>query len=167
MKLYYATFKSPVGEILATRTEKGLNLIAFPKSRWHSFLAALRKEEGLTLKKDEKTFLSLKKDLKSYFSGKKVSFRQPLDLSGGTPFQKRVWKAMQKIPPGQTKSYGWLARQAGGRNKARAAGAACGANPIPIVVPCHRVVRSDGSLGGYGGGLGVKRKLLSIEKAAI
>ena len=166
MKLYYTTFRSPVGEILVTRTEKGLNFIAFPKSRWHRFLAALRKEEGLTLKKDEKRFLSLKKELKSYFSGKKVSFRQPLDLSGGTPFQKRVWKVMQKIPPGQTKSYGWLARQAGGKNKARAAGAACGANPIPIVVPCHRVIKSDGSLGGYGGGLGAKRKLLSIEKAA-
>ena len=167
MKLYYATFKSPVGEILATRTEKGLNFITFPKSRWHRFLAALRKDQSITLKKDEKKFSSLRKDLKSYFSGKKVSFRQPLDLSGGTPFQKRVWKAMQRIPPGQTKSYGWLARQAGGKNKARAAGAACGANPIPIIVPCHRVVRSDGSLGGYAGGLGVKRKLLSMEKAAI
>jgi len=167
MKLYYSTFKSPVGEILATRTEKGLNFITFPKSRWHRFLAALRKDESITLKKDEKRFSSLKKDLKSYFSGKKVSFRQPLDLSGGTTFQKKVWKAMQRIPPGQTKSYSWLARQAGGKNKARAAGAACGANPIPIIVPCHRVVRSDGGLGGYAGGLGVKRKLLSMEKAAI
>ena len=167
MKLYYATFKSPVGEILATRTDKGLNFITFPKSRWHRFLAALRKDESITLKKDEKKFSSLRKDLKSYFSGKKVSFRQPLDLSGGTPFQKKVWKAMQRIPPGQTKSYSWLARQTGGKNKARAAGAACGANPIPIVVPCHRVVRSDGGLGGYGGGLAAKRKLLNVEKAAI
>jgi methylated-DNA-[protein]-cysteine S-methyltransferase len=167
MKLYYATFKSPVGEILATRTDKGLNFVTFPKSRWQRFLVALRKEEGLTLKRDEKRFSSLKKELKRYFSGRRVSFRQPLDLSGGTPFQKRVWKAMQKIPPGQTKSYAWLARQAGGKNKARAVGAACGANPIPIVVPCHRVLRSDGSLGGYGGGLSAKRKLLSIEKAAI
>ncbi|UCB51905.1 MAG: methylated-DNA--[protein]-cysteine S-methyltransferase [Candidatus Zixiibacteriota bacterium] len=167
MRLYYATFKSPVGEILATRTEKGLNFITFPKSRWQRFLEALRRDDNIELKKDEKRFSSLKKDMKRYFSGKRVSFRQPLDLSGGTPFQKRVWKAMQRIPPGQTKSYGWLARQAGGKNMARAAGAACGANPIPIVVPCHRVVKSDGSLGGYGGGLGVKRKLLSIERAAI
>ena len=167
MKLYYTTFKSPVGEILATRTNKGLNSITFPKTRWHRFLEALRKDETVELKRDEKRFSSLKKELKRYFSGKKVSFRQPLDLSGGTTFQKRVWKAMQKIPPGQTKSYGWLARQAGGKNKARAVGAACGANPVPIVVPCHRVVKSDGSLGGYGGGLGVKRKLLGIEKTAI
>lgn len=167
MKLYYATFKSPVGEILATRTDKGLNFITFPKGRWQRFLQALRRDETITLKKDEKRFSSLKKDLKRYFSGKKVSFRQPLDLSGGTAFQKRVWKAMQKIPPGQTKSYGWLAGRVGGRNKARAVGAACGANPVPIVVPCHRVVKSDGSLGGYGGGLGVKRKLLGVEKAAI
>jgi O-6-methylguanine DNA methyltransferase len=167
MKLHYATFKSPVGEILATRTEKGLNFIAFPKSRWQRFLVALRRDDNIELKKDEKRFSSLKNDMKRYFTGKRVSFRQPLDLSGGTPFQKRVWKAMQKIPPGQTRSYGWLARRSGGKNKARAVGAACAANPIPIVVPCHRVIKSDGSLGGYGGGLGVKRKLLSVEKAAI
>lgn len=167
MKLYYTTFKSPVGEILATRTEKGLKSITFPKTRWHRFLAALREDETVELKRDEKKFSSLRKELKRYFSGKKLSFRQPLDLTGGSAFQKRVWNAMQRIPPGQTKSYGWLAQRVGGKDKARAVGAACGANPIPIVVPCHRVVKTDGSLGGYGGGLGVKRKLLKMEKAAI
>lgn len=167
MKLYYTTFKSPVGEILATRTEKGLNFITFPKSTWQRFFSALKKDENIDLKKDEKKFSSLKKTLKPYFAGKKVKFKGSLDLTGGTAFQKRVWKAMLKIPYGQTKSYGWLARQVGGKNKARAVGAACGANPIPIVIPCHRVIREDRTLGGYGGGLSIKRKLLKIEGAKI
>ena len=167
MKLYYTTFKSPVGEILATRTENVLNFITFPKSTWQRFFSALKKDENIDLKKDEKKFSSLKKTFKPYFAGKKVKFKESLDLTGGTPFQKRVWKTMLKIPYGQTKSYGWLARQVGGKNKARAVGYACGANPIPIVIPCHRVIREDGGLGGYGGGLSIKRKLLKIEGAKI
>lgn len=167
MRLYYTTFNSPVGEVLVTRSEKGLNFVAFPRSKWQRFLAALKSEESLDLKKDDKRFSSLKRDLKSYFSGRRVRFKESLDLTGGTAFQKRVWKAMLKIPPGETRSYGWLARQVGGRNKARAVGAACGANPIPIIVPCHRVLRENGDLGGYGGGLSVKRKLLKLEGAEI
>jgi len=167
MKIYYNTFKSPVGEILVTRTEKGLNFVSFPKSTWEKFLSALSKDKNISLLKDEKKFSALKKDLKMYFSGKKANFKEKLDLKGGTAFQKRVWEAMLRIPFGQTRSYGWLAQQVGGKNKARAVGTACGANPIPIIVPCHRVIREDGSLGGYGGGLGMKRKLLEIEGVKI
>ena len=167
MKIYYNTFKSPVGEILATRTEKGLNFVIFPKSTWEKFLSALSKDKSINLIKDEKKFSSLKKDLKAYFSGRKVNFKESLDLKGGTAFQKRVWKAMLKIPFGETRSYGWLAQQVGEKSKARAVGSACGANPIPIIIPCHRVIREDGGLGGYGGGLGIKRKLLGIEGVKI
>jgi len=167
MKIYYNTFKSPVGEILVTRTEKGLNFVSFPKSTWEKFLSALSKDKNISLLKDEKKFSALKKDLKMYFSGKKANFKEKLDLKGGTAFQKRVWEAMLRMPFGQTRSYGWLAQQVGGKNKARAVGTACGANPIPIIVPCHRVIREDGSLGGYGGGLGMKRKLLEIEGVKI
>jgi methylated-DNA-[protein]-cysteine S-methyltransferase len=163
MRLYYTTFKSPVGEILVTRSDKGVNLVAFPKSKWQRFLVALKKEESLDLRKDDKRFSSLKGQLKSYFSGKKIKFKEPLDLTGGTAFQKRVWKAMLKIPSGETRSYGWLARQMGSKSKARAVGTACGANPIPIIIPCHRVLRENGELGGYGGGLSAKRMLLKIE----
>ncbi len=167
MKLYYATFKSPVGEILATRTEKGLNFITFPKSRWQKFLTALHKDKNVELKKDEKKFASLKKNLNAYFSGKKVNFRESLDLSGGTAFQRKVWKVLQTIPFGQTKSYGQIARQVGGKNKSRAVGGACGANPVPIVIPCHRVIRSDKTLGGFGGDVEMKLKLLRVEGAKI
>lgn len=167
MKIYYNTFKSPVGEILATRTERGLNFVSFPKNTWENFISALSRDKSINLIEDEKRFSSLKKDLKAYFSGRKVDFKESLDLKGGTEFQKRVWKAMLKIPFGQTRSYGWLAQQVGEKSKARAVGSACRANPIPIIIPCHRVIREDGSLGGYGGGLGMKRRLLRIEGVKI
>jgi O-6-methylguanine DNA methyltransferase len=89
-----------------------------------------------------------------------------MDLSSGTDFQRRVWRALQKIPRGQTRSYGWVARKIGRPKAARAVGTACGANPVPIIIPCHRVIASDGSLGGFGGGLPLKRRLLALEKAA-
>ena len=167
VKLYYTTFKSPIGEILATRTDRGLNFIAFPKNRWQRFLAALKKDENIILIEDKKRFSNLRNSFKAYFSGRKAQFKEKFDLKGGTDFQKKVWGAMQKIPFGQIRSYGWLAKQVGGKNKARAVGAACGSNPIPILIPCHRVVREDGGLGGYGGGLGIKKKLLKIEGANI
>jgi len=167
VKLYYTTIKSPVGEILATRSERGLNSVSFPKSRWEKFISALEKDKDITLIEDDKKFSNLKNNLKAYFSGKKVQFKEEFDLKGGTDFQKKVWTAMQKIPFGETRSYNWLAKQVGGRNKARAVGAACGANPLPILIPCHRVIREDGGLGGYGGGLSLKKKLLKIEGVNI
>jgi len=167
MKIYYNTFKSPIGEILATKTEKGLSFISFPKNTWDKFLSALDKDKSVDLIKNRSKFSSLEKNLKAYFSGRKINFREKLDLTGGTEFQKRIWKAMLKIPYGETCSYGWLAQKAGGKNKARAAGAACGANPVPIVIPCHRVIKSDKTIGGYSGGIGFKKKLLQIEGVKI
>ena len=167
MKLYYTTIKSPVGEMLVTRTDRGLNFVAFPKNRWQRFFGALQRDENVVLVRDNKKFSRLRNDLKAYFSGRKVQFKENFDLRGGTHFQKKVWRAMQRIPFGQTRSYGWLAKRVGGKNKARAVGAACGSNPIPILIPCHRVLREDGGLGGYGGGLGIKKKLLRIEGTNI
>ncbi len=167
MKIYYRTFKSPLGEILATKTEKGLSFISFPKNTWDRFLSALTRDKSVNLVKSKSRFSSLEKNLKAYFSGRKVNFRERLDLTGGTDFQKKVWKTMLRIPYGETRSYGWLAQKAGDKNKARAAGAACGANPIPIIIPCHRVIKSDKTIGGYSGGLGFKKKLLKIEGVQI
>jgi len=167
MKIFYNTFKSPIGEILATKTEKGLSFISFPKNTWDKFLSALNKDKSIDLIENKNNFSSLNRNLKAYFSGRKVNFREKLDLTGGTDFQKRVWKAMLKIPYGETRSYSWLAQKAGGKNKARATGVACGANPIPIIIPCHRVIKSDKTIGGYSGGLGFKKKLLQIEGVKI
>ncbi len=100
-----------------------------------------------------------------YASGEPVSFSDGLDLEQGTPFQRRVWRTLMEIPRGETRSYGWVAERIGRRGAARAVGQAVGANPLAIVVPCHRVVGSDGGLGGYGGGRALKEKLLRLEGA--
>jgi O-6-methylguanine DNA methyltransferase len=91
----------------------------------------------------------------------------PLDLSAGTKFQQRVWNALLKIPRGQTRSYGDIARAAGNVQAARAVGAACGANPIPVLVPCHRVITTDQKLGGFSAGLDWKRLLLWHEESRV
>jgi methylated-DNA-[protein]-cysteine S-methyltransferase len=99
----------------------------------------------------------------AYLAGTVRSFDLPLDFEGGTPFQVKVWEALQRIPYGRVRSYGWVARKVGKPGAARAVGAACGANPVPLLVPCHRVVAGDGSLGGFSGGLSNKRRLLKLE----
>lgn len=103
------------------------------------------------------------RQLRAYLTGKRRSLDLPIDLAGGTPFQRRVWRAARRIPYGRARSYGWIAAKVGGKRYARAVGAALRANPLPLIVPCHRVVAPDGSLGGFSGGLAIKRKLLVLE----
>ncbi len=102
--------------------------------------------------------------LRAYLSGKPVRFRFRLAPDTGTAFQRKVWRILLKIPRGQTRSYAWVARQIGRPKAVRAVANACGANPVPILIPCHRVIASDGSLGGFGGGLVMKKKLLALER---
>lgn len=101
--------------------------------------------------------------LTRYLDGTVRAIDLPVDLRGGTLFQRKVWRLATRIPYGRVRSYGWLAARLGGRQYARAVGLALGANPIPLVVPCHRIVSHDGSLGGFSGGLPIKRKLLALE----
>ena len=107
---------------------------------------------------------NLKRQLQRYAAGKSVRWNVPLDLSSGTKFQQKVWHILTKIPRGETRSYGWVAQKVGKPRASRAVGAACGANPVPVIVPCHRVIAGDGSLGGFGGGLPMKRRLLALER---
>lgn len=109
-------------------------------------------------------FSSLHAKLDQYFSGRLVTFDEVLDLDKSSHFFLAVWKECQNIPIGQTRSYAWLAAQAGHPSAARAAGQAMARNQIPIIIPCHRVISSDGSIGGYSGGLSMKKYLLSLEQ---
>lgn len=102
-------------------------------------------------------------ELNFYFAGEEVSFSPQLRFLSGTEFEKRVWAAIREIPFGETRSYKWVAEKAGSPGAVRAAGQALGKNPIPIVVPCHRVIESNGSLGGYSSGIEIKRRLLDLE----
>ena len=99
-----------------------------------------------------------------YLEGKRRDFSVPVDMTQGTAFQRRVWRAILRIPYGRVRSYQWVAEKVGGKQYARAVGMALGANPVPIVVPCHRIIAHDGSLGGFGCGLPMKRRLLKLER---
>jgi O-6-methylguanine DNA methyltransferase len=104
-----------------------------------------------------------RRQVEEFFAGSRRELEIPVDLSAGTPFQRRVWKVLYRIPYGRVRSYKWVAARVGGSRYARAVGMALGANPVPIAIPCHRVVAHDGSLGGFGGGLILKRRLLDLE----
>ena len=121
---------------------------------------------GPPTKKTPSFIRKLAQQLKQYALGKTVRWSVPVDLSSGTSFQQQVWRSLTKIPRGQTQSYAWVARKIGKPGATRAVGTACGANPVPVIIPCHRVIASDGSLGGFGGGLPMKRRLLALEKTA-
>lgn len=110
-------------------------------------------------------FADLADRLRRYLEGERVAFADELDLTGTTCFQQSVWQAVRTIPCGETRSYSWVASQLGLPKAARAVGQALGKNPVPIVIPCHRVISSNGELGGFGGGLEIKKFLLSLEQA--
>lgn len=111
----------------------------------------------------EKIPFKLKKELDQYFAGNSKGFHYPLHFFSGTIFERKVWKALLTIPYGETRSYAWLAKKIGNPQAVRAVGGANGKNQIPIVIPCHRVINSNGKLGGYSGGLSFKKKLLELE----
>jgi methylated-DNA-[protein]-cysteine S-methyltransferase len=119
-------------------------------------LGEMQRDDG------DRVLMETERQLREYFEGKRREFSLRLDMRG-TSFQKDVWEALLGIPYGETRSYGQIAKQIGRPSASRAVGAANGANPIPIVVPCHRVIGSTGKLTGFGGGLDVKEKLLGIE----
>jgi O-6-methylguanine DNA methyltransferase len=152
-----APVATSAGIFVAEFSPRGLAQLHFPKH------AAPRRVSAPLTVAQKRWVKNLASELDRYLAGKRVRFTVPLDVQSGTPFQRRVWRGIAQIPWGQTRSYAELAARAGNRAASRAAGAACGANPVPIVVPCHRVVASDGSLGGFGGGLAWKRKLLKLE----
>lgn len=120
-------------------------------------------QNGMTqITPEDSKVLNIFSQLREYFNRKRKEFQLPLEILG-TEFQKNVWVELTKIPYGETISYGELANRMGDKNLMRAVAAANGANPIPIIIPCHRVIGADGSLTGYGGGLDVKQKLLELE----
>jgi methylated-DNA-[protein]-cysteine S-methyltransferase len=154
----YRDIKSPAGPLRLVATGLGLRGLLFERTliRSEGVFKGLGKDPG------HPVLTKAEQELDEYFSGKRRTFDVALDLEG-TPFQREVWKILRQIPYGETVSYGDIAARVGHRNKARPVGGAVGANPVGIIVPCHRVVGGDGSLTGFGGGLGVKSFLLHLE----
>ena len=152
--MHRSVVDTPIGPLGLVASDAALHAVLFDGRRVRA--------EGSSVVLDEAA-----RQLRAYFAGDLVSFDLPLELHG-TEFQRRCWLALASIPYGQTVSYGEQARRLGlGPDAARAVGAANGRNPLPIVLPCHRVIGADGSLTGFGGGLQVKRRLLEHEGALL
>jgi methylated-DNA-[protein]-cysteine S-methyltransferase len=157
MQMYWHELESPVGRLLLAGERERLGLVHFqagprplrPKADWVA---------------DASAFRAVVRQINEYFAGARRTFDLELAMPG-TDFQRAVWSALRSIPYGVTVSYAELARRLGRPRAVRAVGSANGANPLPIVVPCHRVIGSDGSLTGFGGGLEAKRRLLELERA--
>jgi methylated-DNA-[protein]-cysteine S-methyltransferase len=157
--MVYTQIESPVGPLLLVADAAGLRQILFVNGRHQARPDPEWKHDTAPL---EKTI----SQLRSYFAGEREEFDLPL-APEGTPFQQEVWRRLCEIPFGKTISYGDLARRIGNPQASRAVGLANGSNPIPIVIPCHRVIGSNGKLTGYGGGLPIKEKLLALEKKQL
>jgi methylated-DNA-[protein]-cysteine S-methyltransferase len=155
----YTWFVSPIGPLLLAGSDLGLKLVSFAEGR-------RARAVDRSWREDAAIFAETTEQLRSYFAGERIAFDLPLILEG-TEFQKKVWTALQTIPYGETISYKGLAERIGNPNAVRAVGAANGANPIPIIIPCHRVIGNDGSLTGFGGGLPLKKKLLQLESRQL
>ena len=154
--IWYAELNSPLGKLTLESDGKALTRIRLPDEKWQADTKVNR------VRKPD-LFKDAAAQLGAYFRGEEKDFNLELNPEG-TPFQKKVWDLLREIPSGQTITYGELAVRAGNPKASRAVGAANGKNPIPIIIPCHRVIGSNGKLTGYAGGLEAKKKLLEIEE---
>jgi methylated-DNA-[protein]-cysteine S-methyltransferase len=156
--LYYTYHSSPIGDLLLAGDDDALHFLSFPSGSkafqpWPEWV------------RNDAPFAEVKRQLDAYIGGRLKTFDLPLHL-GGTEFQRKVWLALADIPFGETRTYGWQATVIGAPlSAARAVGAANGANPVAIILPCHRVIGSTGALTGFGGGLPTKKFLLQLENA--
>lgn len=153
--MYYCFLQTPIGKLLLAGDEDGLHLLSFPGGSMH-------REPKPDWVASEQPFTAVRTQLSAYFAGTLKQFDVPLKPTG-TEFQLQVLSELQKIPYGITTSYGDIAARIGRPRAVRAVGAANGRNPLPIIIPCHRVVGSNGKLTGFGGGLPTKRALLQLE----
>ena len=163
-RLASVVFQTPWGWMGVSETTKGIDAVVLPKALRQAVLSELRLSSAELLEgRTSSRLREAQAQLTGYLAGTHRSFDLPLDLSRGTSFQLKVWRTLRRISYGRLRSYQWVAVRVGGRQYARAVGNAVGANPMPIVIPCHRIVAQNASLGGYSGGLLTKRKLLTLE----
>ena len=161
-ELKYITFNSDVGWLGILGSVKGLRCVTLPQhsaQEAHQLLGDRVNHAAWS----PHLFDDLIQRLRIYFGAHKVNFPDELDLSGVTPFQRQVWEITRLIPYGETRSYSWVAEQIGKPGAVRAVGQALARNPLPVIIPCHRVVGNDAKLGGYSGGVEMKKYLLYLE----
>lgn len=176
-RVWYTRVDSPIGDLILAATSEGLREIDFGKEISEmAFLTRVRESgaEPVPLERSKnpdpvarKNLQHAAKELEEYFGGQRVGFDIPLDWGAMPPFQRSVLEATASVPFGHVDTYAGIARRIGNPKATRAVGNALGRNPIPVIVPCHRVIRSDASLGGYTGGLGIKQHLLHLEGVTL
>lgn len=164
--LTYRLVDSPLGPLLVAGTDAGVVRLAYAVEGHDRVLETLADRIGSRILLHPKGFDEAARELDEYFAGRRTTFDVPVDLRLARGFRLDVLRHLREITYGRTESYGQVAAAAGSPRAVRAVGSACATNPVPIIVPCHRVVRSDGALGGYLGGEAAKRWLLSHESAA-
>ena len=159
--------KSPWGWIGLAATDRGVAAVVLPKRSRRAVERELRalfgKSNGYDQDSAAQYLDAARKAICSYLAGRPLTADLPLDLDRHPRFSRRVWDVLRTIPYGRVRAYGWVARKIGKPGAARAVGGACRTNPVPLFVPCHRIVAGDGSLGGFSGGLSVKKRLLRLE----
>lgn len=162
----YTIIDSPVGPLLLAATSKGLVRVAYQSEDHDRVLGTLVSRISPRILWAPKRLDTAAREIEEYFAGRRTVFDLPVDLSLSHGFRQLVQQQLAQIGYGKTRSYGQVAAMVGSPKAVRAVGTACATNPVPIVVPCHRVVRADGSLGGYAGGPEAKHTLLTLEQAA-
>ncbi len=163
LEVSYSTMETPIGSLLLAATPRGLVRVAFAGESEEEALSEVSERVSARVRLAPAKLDAAARELDEYFAGRRRSFEVPLDMRLARGFRRTVLESMSQIDYGSTVSYAALAAAAGSPRAVRAVGSACATNPLPVVLPCHRVLRSDGSLGGYGGGLEAKRALLDLE----
>ncbi len=163
LDIAYTEHDTPVGRLLLAATPRGLVRVTFPVESPETALEQLAEKVSPRILESPAQLDEVRRELDSYFAGRLRDFEVPLDWQLTHGFYRKVLRATNRIPYGKTRSYSEMARSAGSPRAVRATGTALGSNPLPIIVPCHRVLRSGGALGGYGGGLPTKQALLELE----
>lgn len=163
----YRTVESPVGALLLAATDAGLVRVAFEYEGFEAVVEQLSTRLRTHARQDARRLDDVSHELDRYFAGTLRAFTVPVDHALSSGFRREVLRRLPQIPYGSSASYQEVAEQVGSPRAARAVGSACATNPVPIIVPCHRVLRSDGTLGGYSGGLDVKRFLLALEQPSV
>ena len=161
-ELFYTVFHTNAGWVGLLGSTTGLLRTTLPQSSEQEACRLLGNNLNRAVLSPRR-FEGVIRRFMAYFSGQRVDFPDRLDLSGATSFQRQVWQATRCIPYGETRSYAWVAGQMGKPKAARAVGQALGRNPLPVIIPCHRVLASDGGIGGFSGGLEMKKYLLALE----
>jgi O-6-methylguanine DNA methyltransferase len=164
--VHIAQVATPIGKLRVASTEKGVAYVELPKAAGCGFRGWLHHQvPGASCVESSERNRAAIDQILEYLNGERTEFDLPLDLRG-TEFQRQVWEALREIPFGECRSYRDIAVAVGRPRAVRAVGAANGSNPVSLIVPCHRVINSDGKLGGYGGGLPLKARLLAMESRA-